>query len=165
ATQLERAPARRFLLERGAALLDGARLFARLRGRPMQRAFAGRLGLRRRRRGRRFRRGCRGFRRLRLAAFGCQFGGGLLRFLFLLRLALRGLRLLLLDLFLLARDELLALLFLRRTGGELFRRDQRHRSNRRRRFLDRWRGVLVALHEDAPLAHFDLDRPRRSARY
>ena len=47
AAQLERAPARRFFLERGAALLDRARLLARLRRRPMQRAFGRRLGLRR----------------------------------------------------------------------------------------------------------------------
>ena len=63
-----------------------------------------------------------------------------------------------LDLFLLAGNELLALLFLRCARRELFRRDQRGRRRRSGRFLDDRRRFLVALHEDAFLAHLDLDR-------
>ena len=62
-----------------------------------------------------------GLRRFRRGGVGRRLGRGFLGFLFLLRLALRRLRLLLLDFLLLAGDQLLALLFLRRARRELFR--------------------------------------------
>ena len=124
----------------------------------MQRAFTRGLRLRRRRGCGRLR-GCFGrFRGLRRRGFGRQFSCRFLGVLLLLGLALCRLRLLLLDLFLLAGNELLALLFLRCARRELFRRDQRGRRRRSGRFLDDRRRFLVALHEDAFLAHLDLDR-------
>ena len=138
--------------------LTGLRPLARLRRRTMQRALGRRL------RGGGLRRLCRlrslgGFR-----SGGFGLGGrlrrGFLGLALLLRLALDHLLLLLLHLFLLARDQLLRLLLLRFARGELLGADDRRGDGLHRLLGRRRRLGLVALDEHALLAHLDLDRAR-----
>ena len=187
AAQLERATPRRFFLEHlaGRLLRRLVALLAGLRGRTVQRAF-GRLGGRLRRRslrggGLRGLGSLRGFRCLR---FGRRLRGGFLGLDLLLGLALRLRFLLLLDVFLLARDQLLTLLLLGFPRGDFLDRQHRGGSggafagagragagavrtaarpgDRRRLFGGRRRGRLafVTADEHALLAHLDLDRAR-----
>ena len=102
---------------------------------------------------------------------GCRFLG----FAFLFRLALLDFGLLLLQVFLLTRHQLMSLASLGLARGDLLGREhadgdrgrRRSRGRRSRRLFDDRRGrvsLLLAADEHALLAHFHLDRARLAAR-
>src|SRR5207248_1319603 len=165
--ELQRAPSRRFFLEHLARrFLDRLlALLAGLRGGTMERSFGFLRGRRRWLRGRGGR--CR-FCRFRGLRFGGDFGGGFLGFAFFFRFALDRRFLLLLQIFLLARDQFVRFALLGFARRDFLGRDDRRRRRLGRFFDDRRRNGLsdffVTAHEHALLAHFDLDRARLAGR-
>ena len=111
------------------------------------------------------RRGLRGFRRLRL---GRDARGRFLGFAFLLRLALGGVCLLLLQVLLLAGDQFLRLALFRLARGDFLGGQQRRRGAAFGASSTTGAAaagsLLLAAHEHALLAHLDLDRARLAGR-